>query len=97
MQPKVTYPAVAVVARAYIDQLNRTKGIAADRARAVAGAMDRAEALRTPSDRGAAEAAAELTRLAGQLDADAARATGRDQMRLRALSDTLTTRAARLR
>jgi len=97
MQPKVTYPAVAVVAKAYVDQLNRTKAIAADRAQAVVGAMDRAEALRTPRDRGAAEAAAELTRLAGQLDADAARATGRDQARLRALSDTLKTRAARLR
>lgn len=97
MQPKVTYPAVAVVAKAYVDQLNRTKAIAADRAQAVVGAMDRAEALRTPRDRGAAEAAAELTRLAGQLDADAARATGRDQARLRALSETLKTRAARLR
>jgi len=97
MQPKVTYPAVAVVAKAYIDQLNRSKAIAADRAQAVTGAMDRAEALRTPRDRGAAEAAAELTRLAGQLDADAARATGRDQARLRALSDTLKTRASRLR
>ena len=97
MQPKVTYPAVAVVAKAYVDQLNRTKAIAADRAQAVVGAMDRAEALRTPRDRGAAEAATELTRLAGQLDADAARATGRDQARLRALSETLKTRAARLR
>jgi hypothetical protein len=97
MQPKVTYPAVAVVAKAYVDQLNRTKAIAADRAQAVIGAMDRAEALRTPRDRGAAEAVADLTRLAGQLDADAARATGRDQARLRALSDTLKTRAARLR
>ena len=97
MQPKVTYPAVAVVAKAYVDQLNRTKAIAADRAQAVVGAMDRAEALRTPRDRGAAEAAAELTRLAGQLDTDATRATGRDQARLRALSETLKTRAARLR
>ena len=96
-QPKVTWPATAVVAKAYVDQLNRTKGIQPERAKAVVTAMDRAEQMRSPRDRGASAAADQLTTLATQLEADAASASGRDQMRLKALADTLKTRAARLR
>ncbi len=96
-QPKVTWPATAVVAKAYVDQLNRSKGLQPERAKAVVTAMDRAEQMRSPRDRGASAAADQLSTLATQLDADAASASGRDQMRLKALADTLRTRAARLR
>ena len=42
-QPKISWPATAVVAKAYVDQLNRTRGIQSERAAAVVAAMDRAE------------------------------------------------------
>jgi hypothetical protein len=95
-QPKITWPATAVVARAYVDQLNRTKGIQADRARAVVQAMERADQTRA-GDRNAATAAEQLTTLAGQLETDAAAAAGVDKQRLTALAATLKDRAARLR
>ena len=96
-QPKVSWPATAVVAKAYVDQLNRTRGILPERAAAVVAAMDRAEQMRSPRDRGASAAADQLGTLATQLETDAASASGRDQMRLKALADTLKARAARLR
>ena len=96
-QPKVSWPATAVVAKAYVDQLNRTRGILPERATAVVAAMDRAEEMRSPRDRGASAAADQLGTLATQLETDAASASGRDQMRLKALADTLKARAARLR
>ena len=67
------------MARAYLDQLTRT------------GAVDaaRAAAIKTAIDRGAA-AKAQLTTLAGELDAAAASAGKIDAARLKGLSATLT-------
>ncbi len=96
-QPEVVWPATAVVAKAYIDQLNRSRAIQPERAKAVASAMDRAEGIRSPRDRNAAQSAEQLTSLATQLESDAAAATGRDQARLKALAETLKGRAARLK
>ena len=96
-QPKIEWPATSAVARAYLDQLARTKGIAADRAAAVKSALERADGIKTSRDRGAADAAAPLERLAGQIEADAAGATGRDAARLRGLAATLKGRAAALK
>ena len=78
-QPRATWPATPVVARAYLDQLTRT------------GAVDaaRAAAIKTAIDRGAA-AKAQLTTLAGELDAAAASAGKIDAARLKGLSATLT-------
>jgi hypothetical protein len=95
-QPKVTWPATAVVAKAYIDQLNRSKAIDASRAQAVVQAMDRAEQIR-PGDRNAAATIEQLNTLAGQVEADAAAKSGADQKRLKALAETLKGRAARLK
>ncbi len=93
-QPKIVWPANAVVARAYIDQLNRTKGIDAARAAAVLAAMDRVE----KAQRGrAGTALIQLDALATQLESDAAAASGQDAPRLRALAATLKARAAALR
>jgi hypothetical protein len=72
-QQQAAWPNSPVVARAYLDQLTRSRGIAADRAGAVKTALDR-------HDR------AQLTTLAGQLEQDAASASAIDAKRLKALA-----------
>ena len=68
-QPKFVWPASFVVARAYLDQLVRDKGIATNRSTAIARDLARAEKLKGTSRRTA------LTRLANSLDQDAKTAT----------------------
>jgi hypothetical protein len=75
-QPKVSWPANPVVAKAYVDQLERARTIPAERATALRRALDR-------SDK------AQLTALAGELEGAVARASGRDAARLRALATTI--------
>jgi len=94
-QGRVAWPATAVVARAYLDQLTRGKAIEPERARAVRTAVDRADDAR--SSRGKSQAAIDqLDGLAAQLDRDAAAAVGRDAARLRSLAATLKGVAAKL-
>ena len=94
-QGRVAWPATAVVARAYLDQLTRSKAIEPERARAVRTALDRADDAR--SSRGKSQAAIDqLDGLAAQLDRDAAAAVGRDADRLRSLAATLKGVAAKL-
>ena len=92
MQPKVTWPPTPAVARAYLDQLNRTKALEPARAAALKAAIDRTE-------KGNPNKAAidQLDTLAQQLDRDAAAASGKDAERMKALAATLKGRAARLR
>jgi hypothetical protein len=94
-QPRVTWPATTVVARAYLDQLNRTKRIAGDRAAAVAAALESADKARSAAER--SHVAQELDTLASALEADAGKASGRDAMRLNALAATIKSRAGALR
>jgi hypothetical protein len=94
-QPKVTWPATPVVARAYLDQLVRSKGIAPARAAAVGSALDRADKLHSAKDRGAAELAGELDAMATQLSGDGD-AAGADAARQRGLASTLRGIAAKL-
>jgi hypothetical protein len=68
-QPRLVWPAIFAVPRAYLDQLGRDNGLSADRRAAIAAALDRAEKLQ-----GQARSAA-LTQLATQLDTDAQTAT----------------------
>jgi len=96
-QQRVGWPANSVVARAYLDQLTRSKGIQPERARAVKAALDRADGVRTLRDKGAAALVAQLDTLATQLEADAGAAGGRDAARLRSLAGTIKGRAAGLR
>ena len=96
-QTRITWPASSVVARAYVDQLTRTKGIQPERARSVKSALDRADDIRTGQERGAAAVLDQLDALAAQLESDAGAASGRDAMRLRSLAATIKGRAARLR
>jgi hypothetical protein len=96
-QPRFNWPPTFVVARAYMDQLNRSKGIAPARATAVKTAIDRADKLRTGKERGAAELLNQLDSLASELERDAGAASGRDAERLRSLAATIKGRTARLR
>ena len=75
-QPRLTWPASPVVARAYLDQLTRSNGIARARAAAVRSALDRRDNGR-------------LETVAMQLEGDAATANARDAARLRALAATM--------
>ena len=94
-QPKVTWPATPVVARAYLDQLLRTRGIAAERSTALKSVLDRAERVKA-GDQDAAVADA-LTSLAATVAKDAGPAAPIDAARLRALAVNLEGQAARLR
>jgi hypothetical protein len=75
-QPRITWPATATVARAYVDQLMRSQALP----------VDRVEALRTAIGR---TDAAALAKLAGDLKTAAASASGRDAARMQALASTL--------
>jgi hypothetical protein len=75
-QPRVTWPAGPVVARAYLDQLTRSKAIQPQRAAALKAALD-------------AKNRAQLQALATQLEQDAAAAEGRDAQRMKALASTI--------
>jgi hypothetical protein len=96
-QTKIVWPAAMPVARAYLDQLTRGKGIQPDRARAVKAAIDRADSIKTGTERGAAAVLDQLNAVATQLETDAGAATGRDAMRLRSLAATIKGRTAKLR
>jgi hypothetical protein len=96
-QPRVVWPATSAVARAYVDQLTRSKGIQAERAGAVRAALDRADKVKSGRDRGAAAVVSELDVLATQLERDAGAASGRDAVRLKSLAATVTGRPASLR
>jgi hypothetical protein len=94
-QPRVTWPPTVLVARAYLDQLIRSQGIAPDRAATVRAALDRADRLQAGRDNRAA--LGELEALATGLEKDAGSAQGRDADRLRSLAETIKGRVARLR
>jgi len=85
------------VAKAYIDQLNRTKGISSQRAKMVTDVLGKADQLRTGKEGSAAGTLTALDAAAAQLEGDAQAASGLDQKRLNALADTLRRRAAGLR
>jgi hypothetical protein len=93
----VDWPAVPVVARAYLDQLQRARAIAPERAAAVTAALDEADAVRSgrPADRGAL--AARIDALARELEAARNGASGPDAQRLVALAETLRGVAAGVR
>ena len=80
-QRSTAWPASSVVARAYVDQLTRSKGIKPERAEAVKSALDRADQLHAGMD--------QLDALATQLGQDSGAASGIDAARLKALAATL--------
>jgi hypothetical protein len=91
-QPRNEYPLNFITARAYVDQLVRSKAFTTERAAALRAAMDRADR------QGAARADLDaVTNLANQIEKDAAAARGVDAERMKALAATIKARVARLR
>jgi hypothetical protein len=81
-QPKIVWPSNFVVARAYIDQLNRSKALGPQEIDSLNAAIAKVEA--SPADK---KAVAQLTGMSAKLDKDAASAkTAADAERFRALS-----------
>jgi hypothetical protein len=97
LQTKIVWPASTVVARAYLDQLARSKSIDAERARAVRVALDKADEIRTGKEKNAATVLDQLDALAAQLERDAGGASGRDAVRLKSLATTIKSRVSKLR
>ena len=81
-QPKLVWPASFVVARAYLDQLARSNGLAPDKVAAARTALARAERLSGQQRRDA------LTQLATQLNSDSQGTP--DQAKVRMLAATVT-------
>jgi hypothetical protein len=75
-QPKLTWPASFVVARAYLDQLSRGNGLGRERLTAISQDLDRAEHMPGGEQRTV------LRQLATQLESDAAAATDQHRVRL---------------
>jgi hypothetical protein len=92
-QQRIAWAPTSVVARAYLDQLARTKGISSTRASAVKAALERADRIKRASDKNAAAAMEGLTAVAAQVETDASSATGSDAARLHSLAATLKSRA----
>ena len=81
-QPKLVWPASFAVARAYLDQLARSNGLAAPQVAALRRALERAEKLSGQPRRDA------LTQVARELDGDAQGAG--DQAKVRMLATAVT-------
>src|SRR5438128_8053631 len=88
-QSKVAWPASPLVARAYLDQLTRTKSISAERSRTITAALDRAGKIGSSRDRNAAAVVRDLNSLTSALEADAAKAAGQDAARMKSLATTM--------
>ena len=95
-QPKVSWPASTVVARAYLDQLRRGTAISAARADAIGATIGKLDGVRA-GDRTAAPVLAEVATAATALEKEAAALQGRDAQRLRGIAEALRGRAAQLR
>ena len=75
-QQKVAWPATTVVAKAYVDQLERSKALPAAKVAALRGALD-------------AKENGKLKKMAAELNHDAAAAAPADAQRLRALAEIM--------
>ena len=95
-QQRFVWPPSSVLARAYLDQLNRSNGIEAQRVGAVNEALGRADQLRSAGGGGTA-VVAELEALAIELEGDAEEAIYHDVRHLQSLTDTLRGIATTLR
>jgi hypothetical protein len=96
-QPKIVWPASGVVARAYVDQLTRSKAVQPERARTLTAALKRVDQLRSGQERGAAALLNQLDAEAAELEREAGTADSRDAVRLRSLAATIKGRTASLR
>jgi hypothetical protein len=88
-QRRIDWPASPVVARAYLDQLGRSRAIRPERARTLTSALDRAAGVLSSDNRRDEDVARRLDSLAAELERDRAAAAGRDQARLQSLAETV--------
>ena len=88
-QSKVIWPASPLVARAYLDQLTRTKSISAEHVRTIAAALDRAGKIGSGRNRNAAALVRDLNSLTNALEGDAAKAARQDAARMKSLATTM--------
>ncbi len=95
-QMRVSWPATAVIGRAYLDQLARSNALPTGRASAVRSALDRADNM-TPRSAKASETAQQLEGLATELQSAESSASTANKARLHALGALIKTRAAALR
>ena len=93
-QGKITWPPSFVVAKAYADQLVRSKAMTADAAKALFAQMDSAE---KGGGRTRSTALDQLAKLVAQAETDGARLVDRDATRLKAMAEVIKTRSAQLR
>jgi hypothetical protein len=93
-QQKISWPASFVVAKAYLDQLVRSKTITAGRAKSIGDAMDSAE-----KGTGATKEAAlrQISTLAFQLETEGNKASGIDAKRLKGAAEAMKGRAEQLK
>jgi len=78
-----------VVARAYLDQLGRSRAISSERALELTSGLDRAKEILASETRVDGKVARRLDALAAELEGDSVAAAGRDQARLRSLASTV--------
>jgi hypothetical protein len=88
-QQRIAWAPTSAVARAYLDQLARTKAITPARSAAVKSALDRADRIKSASDKAAPAVKDTLSALASDLEKDASSAAATDAGRLKSLAATL--------
>ena len=96
-QRRVNWSARPLVARAYLDQLERTAELSMEQHGALLQLLERVDQLDINSPQGNASIADDLTRAATSLKDNVDDATGRTKARLGALAETLTAMAEPLR
>jgi hypothetical protein len=89
LQPRVVWPATPVVARAYLDQLTRSKTMQPGRVDAVKSALDSLDKNHNGREKRGAAAQEGVATVVTELETDAAAASARDAVRLRALASVL--------
>ena len=89
-QTRITYPDSSLVARAYLDQLTRSKTIQPERSKTVSDALERVDKI---GSRNASAVIERLDALAAEFERDANTASGIDATRMKALAATLRNRA----
>jgi uncharacterized protein (DUF305 family) len=88
-QRRIDWPARPVVARAYLDQLGRSQALTSQRAEALTAALDRAEQILAGGTSDGGRTSGQLDTFATELERDSGETMGRDQVRLRALAETV--------
>ncbi len=88
-QSRIEWPSKPVVARAYLDQLGRSRAMIPERARRLTEALDRADDILQSESRVGRDVAARLDTLAAEIERDGVGASGRDQVRLQSLAGTV--------